>query len=102
MAKQRGAVDFFWRLRGLQAAVRSQRRLYCYLCLGYETAGVRAMALARSGKTHQTHFSLIYHMPSVSRRCIIKCLAYIICLFIANDMKRLSVLRGDSVRCWRL
>ncbi len=43
------------------------------------------------GKTPQTHFfSLIYHMPSVSRSCIIKCLSYIICLFIANDMIRLS------------
>lgn len=53
---------------------------------GYESHGIGPLWK----KTPQTHFSLIYHMPSVSRRSIIKCLSYISCLFIANDTKSLS------------
>lgn len=56
MAKHIGArLQFFWRQRGLGAAVRSQLSLYCYLCVVGD-GGYGAMALARSGKSSPDTF----------------------------------------------
>jgi len=84
MAKRRGALLQYF---GGYGAFEQRPMITALIVLLSQCSSRRRVWEPCSGKTHQTHFSLIYHMPSVSRRCIIKCLAYIICVFIANDMK---------------